>query len=334
MQTVFKTFQEECPTMVMTPEKLFVDATQTLDRILSDGDISTEMCQDMWTEKYTQYREYDEKVGGKEDATKTEVAVLFYVIMLALQTVNHSHYRGTLQRTLHDCICKFYGIKECLNLERKLRESANQHTSEMMEWMADYFVSTQSLTKEIDLILHPNRKAGTKESRKKKETKYYTLKYNCPYEKMRVKRIDAVMRMMVGWEWIEEPQNADDFQSFFNGLERNCNLVWHQSMTVAILTDLIKQLLPQHYIDKVTGVSARSIVKNQFSRTPDNNKGRVDSKNAERIQWVIDLLDFNKPLPLPHKSDEESYDNTYKAAMQAVFTNELYITKDLNHKFD
>ena len=166
-KTVFKTFQEECPTMVMTPERLFVDAAQTLDRILCDGDVSTEMCQDMWTDKYTQYRENDEKVGGKEDATKTEVAVLFYVIMLALQTVNLSHYRATLQRTLHDSICKLYGFKECLNIERKLHKKVNQHTSEMMAWMADYFVSTQSLTAEIDLICNPNRKAGRKESIKK-----------------------------------------------------------------------------------------------------------------------------------------------------------------------
>lgn len=335
-KTVFGEFQNLCPTMVMNCEQLFVDASLTLDSILQEGDRLAERCQSLWTDKYNQYREQD-GISGDKDDSMAEVAMLFYMVMYGVTTINNSHYRGTLQRTLHDCIFKLYyggDIKKCLDVERNLREPVNQHTDEMIAWMTEYFVSTHSLTKEIGLIFHPNKKDGTKESRKKKEVKCYTLKYNCPDEKMRVKRIDAVMRMMVGWEWIEEPQVADDFQSFFSGSERNCNLIWHQSATVAILTDLIKRLLLQHYIDKVTGVSARSIVKNQFNRTPDNNKGRVDAENAERIQWVIDLLDYNKPLPLPHKSDEEGYDNTYKAAMQAVFTKDLHITKDLNRKFD
>lgn len=332
-KTVYSEFQNLYSTMVINPEQLFVDASLTLDSILQEGDRLAERCQNLWTEKYSQYRKQDGISCDKND-TKAEVAMLFYMVMYGLTTINNSHYCGTLQRTLHECIHKLYGNENCKTIEQNLCEPVNQHTDEMMAWMAEYFVSTQSLTKEIDLIFHPNKKDGTKESRKKKEVKCYTLKYNCPDEEMRVKRIDAVMRMMVGWEWIEEPQAADDFQSFFSGLERNCNLIWHQSTTVAILTELIKKLLVQHYIDRVTGVSARSIVKNQFHRTPDNNKRRVDAENTERIQWVIDLLDYNKPLPLPHKSDEESYDNTYKAAMQAVFTKDLHITKDFNRKFD
>lgn len=332
-KTVFDEFLKLYPTMVMTPEQLFVDASLTLDSIIQTGDKSTEQCHSLWTEKYNQYRNQDQTVGDKDD-TRAGVAMLFYMVMYGVEAVNYSHYRGTLQRTLHDCICIFYGLKECLNIEQRLREAVNKHTDEMMTWMAEYFVSPQSLTKEIDLIFHPNKNDGIKESQKKKAVKCYTLKYNCPDTKMRVKRIDAVMRMMVGWKWIEEPQNADDFQSFFSGLERNCNLVWHQSATVAILTDLIKRLLSQHYMSKVTGASARSIVTNQFKRTPDNNKGRVDAENTERIQWVIDLLDYNKPLPLPQKSEEEGYDDTYKATMQAVFANDMHIIKDLNRKFD
>ena len=55
---------------------------------------------------------------------------------------------------------------------------------------------------------------------------------------------------------------------------------------------------------------------------------------ANADERIIDILDYNKPLPLPHKSEEDSYDNTYKAAMQAVFAEELHITKDLNRKFE
>ena len=40
-KTVFNEFQEIYPTMVMTPEQLFEDASRTLDRLLQDGDITT-----------------------------------------------------------------------------------------------------------------------------------------------------------------------------------------------------------------------------------------------------------------------------------------------------
>ena len=51
-RTIFDMFQEACPTMVMTPEKLFVDASQTLDRILQTGDISKELCKSLWNDTY------------------------------------------------------------------------------------------------------------------------------------------------------------------------------------------------------------------------------------------------------------------------------------------
>ena len=317
----------------MTPEQLFVDAAQTLDRILCDGDISTEMCQDMWIGKFTQYRESDEKVGGKEDATKTEVAVLFYAIMYALQTVNHSHFRGTLQKTLHDSIFKLYyggDIKRCLSVEQKLREPVNQHTIEMMKWMEVYFPSTESLTKEIELLLNPNRKTGTKVSKKNKETIYYTLPYNCPDTNTRVKRVNIVMRKWQEWKWIEEPEFADDFDHFFDGEPRNCNLKWIGRLY--ILTELMKKLLEQHYMNKVTGLSARSIVKNQFAKTPSGNKDRIDSQNEERIKMTLYILDYNKPLPLPPKGKGEGEDIS-DLALQEVFAKELHVTKDLNRQY-
>ena len=151
-KTVFDEFQKLCPTMVMTPEQLFVDASLTLDSILQTGDKSAEQCHSLWTEKYNQYREQDQMKGRPED-TKAEVAMLFYVVMYGVSIVNHSHYRGTLQRTLHKCIHDFYGNENCRNIEQKLHEPVNQHTAEMMEWMEEYFNSKESLTNEIDDVL-------------------------------------------------------------------------------------------------------------------------------------------------------------------------------------
>ena len=247
-KAVFKAFQEECSTMVMTPEELFQDASWTLDRILKDGDISAELCQELWTDKFTQYRERDEKVGGKEDATKTEVAALFYAVMYALQAVNHSHYRGILQRTLHDSISRLYykgDIKRCLEFEKKLKVPVNQHSQEMMAWMEEYFNCTGSLSNEIDNLFHPDKKAGMKGLGKKKEIIYYTLKYKCPDVNTRIRRVNIVMRKMQEWKWIEDPKIVDDFDHFFDGEPRNCNLKWIGKPS-AILTELIKLLLKQH----------------------------------------------------------------------------------------
>ena len=330
-KTVFDEFQKLCPTMVMTPEQLFVDASLTLDNIIQTGDVSAETCRDLWTDTYNKYREKDAPAGDKED-TKTEVAMSFYMVMYGVATVNNSHYRGTLQRTLHDSICKFYGMKECLNIEQKLHEPVYKHTEEMMAWMAEYFVSTQSLTKEIELIFHPKRKPGTKESKKKKEIIYYTLPYNCPDENIRVKRVNIIMRKWQEWKWIEEPKIADDFDHFFDGEPRNCNLKWI-GKPAAILTELIKQLLVQHYMNKATGVTARSIVLKQFGKKPSGNKERIDALGWERIKLTIYILDYNKPLPLPKKGKGEG-DDISDLALQAVFAKELHITKDLNRKYE
>lgn len=330
-KTVFDECQKLCPTMVMTPEQLFVDASQTLDSILQNGDIFAERCHNLWTEKYNQYREKDQATGGKDD-TKAEVAMLFYMVMFGVTTVNHSHYRGTLQRILHKCIHELYGEDNCKKIEQKLREPVNKHTTEMMDWMAEYFVSSESLTKEIDILLHPGRKTGKKDSRKKKEKIYYTLPYNCPDVNTRVRRVNIIMRKWKEWKWIEEPKIVDDFDHFFDGEPRNCNLKWIGKPT-AILTEMLKRLLEQHYMNKVTGVSARSIVLNQFGQNLSGNKERIDAQGWERINMTIYILDYNKPLPLPKKGKGEEEDIS-DLALQAVYAKELHITKDLNRKYE
>lgn len=328
-KTVFDEFQQLCPTMVMTPEQLFIDAAQALDSILTSGDKSTERCRSLWTEKYHQYREQDGTSGDKTD-TMAEVAMLFYMVMYGVATVNLSHYRGTLQRTLHDCIFKFYGFKECLTIERKLLVAVNQHTVEMMEWMEEYFTSSESMTKEMELLLNPGQKTGSRKITKKKDTVYYTLPYKCRDTKTRVNRVNIVMRKWQEWKWIEEPKSADDFDHLFDGEPRNCNLKWIGKLY--ILTELIKQLLNQHYMDNVTGLSARSIVKNQFGKNISGNKERIDSQSMERIKLIVYILDYNKPLPLQPKGKGEG-DDISDLALQAVFSKELHITKDLNRQY-
>ena len=199
----------------------------------------------------------------------------------------------------------------------------------MLAWMEEYFTNTDSLTNEIYVLFHPDRKL--RDSNKKKEIIYYTLPYNCPDVATRVKRVDIVMRKWKEWKWIEEPEIADDFHHFFDGDPRNCNLKWIGKLY--ILTELLKQILDQHYIDKKIGVSARSIVKNQFGKNPSGNKERIDAEGQVRIKLTIYILDYQKPLPLPPKGKGEG-DDISDLALQSVFAKELHITKDLNRSYE
>jgi hypothetical protein len=337
-KAVFNVFQEECSTMVMTPEELFEDASWTLDQILRDGDISAELCQELWTDKFTQYRERDEKVGGKEDATKTEVAVLFYVVMYALQAVNNSHYRGTLQRTLHDSIFRLYckgDIKKCLEFEKKLQDPVNQHAQEMMAWMEVYFASEQSLTSEIGGVLHPQKPKKTSKTPKAEDTTPYVLKYNCSDETTRTNRLQRAMILMQGWGWIAEPRDADDFYDFFNGEHRACNLKW-VGKPQTILTLLIKSLNEQPFFEKQTGANAFSISKNQFGfKTVNYNcEERVSAEDKNRIALIMVVLNPDVALKaLPKRGRGDGFDYS-DAVMNEVYKKELHVIKDLNKWYE
>ena len=332
-KAVFKVFQEECSTMVVTPEELFKDASWTLDRVLNDGDISAELCQELWTDKFAQYRERDEKVGGKEDATKTEVAVLFYVIMYALQAVNHSHYRGTLQRTLHDAIFRLYyrgDVKRCKEFEKKLYEPVNQHTTEMMVWMEVYFASEQSMTAEIEGLLHPQKPKKPKKSPKAEDTTPYVLKYICSDETTRTNRLQRAMILMQNWGWITEPRDADDFYDFFNGENRACNLKWIGENTT-VLAYLLKMLYKQTFFIRLTGASVSAILKNQFGLKSTNyNYERVSAEDKNRIALILVILNPEvtfKTLPSRGRGDGFDYSD---AVMNEIYKKELHVVKDLN----
>ena len=332
-KTVFKTFQESCPTMVMPPEQLFEDAAQTLDRFLQDGDFTTELCQELWTVKYRQYRERDH-IGVSEEGTKTEVAMLFYMVMYGLQTVNHSHYRSTLQKTLHDSICKLYGIKECMDMERKLREPVNRHTSEMLAWMKEYFTSSDNLTKEIDKLFHPQKSNKPKKPSKEEDKTPYVLKYVCSDETTRINRLQRAMILMQNWKWIKEPRDADDFYDFFNGEHRSCNLKWI-GKNATVLAYLLKTLREQTFFEKLTGASVSAILKNQFGlKSVNYNYERVSAEDKNRIALILVVLNPEiqfKELPKRGHGDGLNYSDS---VMNEVYKKELHIVKDLNKLYD
>ncbi|MEE1382708.1 MAG: hypothetical protein U0K32_02720 [Segatella copri] len=319
-------FLQQYPAIIISTENLFVDAAKELDIILSDGDIDAVYCKDMWTNSLAIYREQDNTLA--EVATsQAEVAMLLYTIMFGINAVNHSHYRGKLQRTLHESIHKMW---KCNNqsastaIEIKLKESVNQYTEEMMGWMKEYFVSQSNLTEEINETLSSKKKNHPKKNCKNSE-EYPTFHYNCKNQETRVKRINLVMRKMQEWEWIEEPRYAEDFERLFDGENRNCNIRWI-GKPLAILTELTKRILEQSYMDKQKGVSASSIVKKQFGKNRSSNTERLDESVESRINIILSILDYNKELPLLRKENDEEID-IRDIALQDAYKKELRIKK-------
>lgn len=254
--------------------------------------------------------------------------------MYGITTVNHSHYRGTLQRTLHKFIHDFYGNENCRNIEQKLHEPVNQHTAEMMEWMEEYFVSVHSMTKEIEGVLHPQKPKKPKKPSKKEDKTPYVLKYICKDETTRTNRLQRAMIMMQNWGWIVEPKDADDFYDFFNGEHRACNLKWI-GKPQTILTLLIQSLNEQPFFEKQTGASESAIIKNQFGlKTVNYNFERVSPEDKNRIALIIVVLNPNvafKTLPQKGRGDGFDYSDS---VMNAVYKQDLHVIKDLNKWYE
>jgi hypothetical protein len=315
--------------MVTTPEQLFSDVSQDLDRILTKGDPDAEYCQDLWNNKYREYRLLDGSACNEND-TKAEVAMLFYALMYGLAAVGNSHYSGKLIRTLLEKIHRSYGQEECLLMETLMSKKVRSLSMPMQEWMSSYFVSGKSITKEIETILHLSEAKPKKAKSKNKGKVPYTLSYNCKNQSDRIRRLTLLMRKWQEWRWIEEPRQTDDFISLFDGEPHYCNIQWVGKGYV--LTEMMKQLLSQSYITRTTGCSARSLVKNQFSKTPDNNNSRLDDEESDRIGFSLLILDYSKPLPSPDRGTSDDLDIS-DAAFQEVYSGELHTTKDLNKRY-
>ena len=165
---------------------------------------------------------------------------------------------------------------------------------------------------------------------KKTSDKPMTLKYFTPGHKGRLKnqqqRVYIVYRLWTEWEWIDENTSPDDFDAFFEGEPRHCNIAWKAKST--ILTILLQELLQQPYIVKQTGCKAKSLVKQQFGKTPNSDRNRLDEVAANNIKTTLDVLDPKYPLPEPkgRKSDE---DDDREAVISEIKSGWLRLTKGI-----
>ncbi len=318
-------------TILLSTEQLFVDAVITLDLLIDKKDKEGDYCKELWSNTLGKYRDRDSNHAGME-VSMAEVAMFIYSVIFGLTSINKAHFKGTLCRILHESVYRMWQtdkIKHSVTIEPKLRPAVNVFTEDLIAWMKEYFDGTERLTKEISEVLTPPKANKNKKINEiPKDKTLFTLKYNCKDEVLRVKRINFVRRKWEEWGWIEKNTDVKDFECFFGGQPRDCQLKWKSSSSVLYL--LISELLKQRKIfAKQTGCSARSVILNQFNVEYDNHKNRVDDTNKLRIEWSVEILNYFKPLNLPQLSYHQGEDIS-DAALQEVFTNNLHITKDLN----
>ena len=346
--TIHEVFQGKYPSIILTKEQLFADSAEALDEILtSESQESMEFCKDLWIQTINNYREREGDSCGM-DTTMVEVAMLHYALMFALTTVNHSFYRQRLQKMIHNSVHKLFGKNsspeidesvhklfgknlspekdKCLEIEKMLKTKVNELTIEMNNWMQGYFESEECLTEQIEEVINPSRKNKQSNKSKEKPNKLYTLDYKCKNQEREV-RIDIIRRKWEEWGWIKKNTDVDDFSAFFKGTPRDCNLKWIGKLS--ILNMLLKELLKmKDCFGKATGLSARSIIVNQFKTSYDSHSERIDDQENIKINLSLWVLNYHEPLGLP-RNNNNIYD-IRDSVMVEVYNQRMRITKDIN----
>lgn len=172
-----------------------------------------------------------------------------------------------------------------------------------------------------------NKKSEKKPSAEKPKTVKYYIRGNNGVLLEQRKRVNIVFRKLNEWGWIADKTTADDFDAFFEGEPRHCNITWTANST--ILTILLQELLEQSYITKQTGCSAKSLVKQQFGKSASSDRNRLDKESEDRIKLILLILDTRNPLPEPReRNSNEEYD-VKDAALKEIFAGQLRSTKGI-----
>lgn len=168
------------------------------------------------------------------------------------------------------------------------------------------------------------KNAGKKKLGSKPKTLKYYTHGNKGILRKQGERLKLVFEKWNKWGWIDSETTTDDFDAFFEGEPRHCNMTWKVSTT--ILTFLLQELLKQPYITKQIKQSPSSMVREQFGLTPNFDASRLVDDDKFKIDVTVYLLDIDNPLPLRSGGDDDDYETT-DAALQAVLSGLLRPTK-------
>ena len=170
-----------------------------------------------------------------------------------------------------------------------------------------------------------NKKSERRLNNKPKTLKYFTHGNNGILRKQR-ERLTLVFNKWNNWGWIDSETTTEDFDAFFEGEPRHCNITWKVNTT--ILTFLLQELLKQSYITKQKGQSPSSMVREQFGLTPNFDKNRLADDDEFRIEVTVYLLNIDNPLPLRDGGYDDDYETT-DVKLYAVLSGQLRSTKGI-----
>lgn len=139
-------------------------------------------------------------------------------------------------------------------------------------------------------------------------------------------RVDMLYKLWVRLGWIDRNTDPDDFDAFFEGEPRHCNITWTGNSTRLFF--MLKKLLTCDFIEKQSHCSATSMVKEQFLMTPNADSYRLNDEDVRNIKLSLLILDTSFPLPEPKgKGDEE--EDTAEAGLLELLSNGMKITKGI-----
>lgn len=182
--------------------------------------------------------------------------------------------------------------------------------------MRQYFSTQKNSKLKKTLSGNPNLRPKT--------MKYYTHGNNGILMEQH-KRVDLVFRKWNEWGWIDNQTTANDFDAFFEGESRHCNIIWTAKTT--ILTILLQELLKQPYIEKQTRLSAKSLVTEQFGKTANSDNSRLDNDAVEKIKLTLLILDIRNPLPERNRRNANEEVSIQDAALKEIFAGVLHASK-------
>ena len=182
-------------------------------------------------------------------------------------------------------------------------------------------------SKQKQKVAKPKTKPDRKPSGNPMTLKYYTHGNNGVLMNQR-KMVNQVFIMWNRWGWIDAQTSVNDFDAFFEGESRHCNIIWKANST--ILTILLQELLKQSYIEKQTGCAAKSLVEQQFGKTPNSDRTRLDNISEQRIKLTLIVLD-PKNHDLIFRDSDSLYEeqNIQDATLMEIFAGKLRLTKGI-----
>ena len=174
----------------------------------------------------------------------------------------------------------------------------------------------------------PKTKADKKSNSKPMTMKYYKHGNKGELKRQR-RRVHQVFKMWNRWGWIDQQTAIEDFDAFFEGEPRHCNITWTGSNTT-ILTIMLQELLKQSYFEEQTGCAAKSLVEQQFGKTANSDRTRLDNISDNRIKLTLLVLDPNNHDLIFQRSDDLSeIQDIQDAALMEIFAGQLHSTKGI-----